>query len=83
MTKDIFVFIETRNNIIAEVSLQLLSEARKLKAQYAQKGLNHQVVGVLPGYNVENLPATLFNYGADKVILCQHEKLKEDRKSVV
>lgn len=77
MTKDIFVFIETRNNIIAEVSLQLLSEARKLKAQYIQKGMNHDVVAVLPGYQVENLTSVLFNYGADKVILCQHEKLKE------
>jgi len=77
MTKDIFVYIETRNNVIAEVSLQLLSEARKLKAQYTQKGMNHDVVAVLPGYQVESLTSTLFRFGADKIILCENEKLKE------
>ncbi len=77
MTKDIFVYIETRQNIVAEVSLQLLSEARKLKGQYAEKGMNHDVVAVLPGYQIENLTPILFRYGADKVILCEHEKLKE------
>ena len=77
MIKDIFVFIETRSSIIAEVSLQLLSEARKLKQQYIQKGMQHDVVAVLPGYQVESLTSTLFRFGADKVIICQHEKLKE------
>ena len=45
--KDIFVFVEQENGNIAEVSYELISEARKLVASIPEFG--YKVVGVLLG----------------------------------
>ena len=45
--KDIFVFVEQENGNIAEVSYELISEARKLVASIPELGF--KVVGVLLG----------------------------------
>ena len=49
--KDIFVFVEQENGNIAEVSYELISEARKLVASIPEFG--YKVVGVLLGENVK------------------------------
>lgn len=60
--KGVWVFVEHRNNKIANVTLELLGEGRKLADELGQ-----EVAGVLIGDDVEDLAKTCFAYGADKV----------------
>ena len=53
MHKDIFVWIELRQNKIQDVSLQLLSEANHLQTQYKNKNINFDVVGLITGYQTD------------------------------
>lgn len=73
-SKDIFVFIEQKDGVIAPVSHELLAEARKLVAQIPQ--LHYNVVGVLLGRKIKSLGNTVIAYGADKVIMCDDDKLE-------
>jgi len=77
MHKDIFVWIELRQNKIQDVSLQLLSEANHLQTQYKNKNINFDVVGLITGYQTQNLYDDCFKYGADKLIVCDDIKLQE------
>ena len=65
--KDIFVFVEQENGNIAEVSYELISEARKLVASIPEFG--YKVVGVLLGENVKEKAQEVISHGADKVIV--------------
>lgn len=67
----VWVFIEQREGQIAPVSLELLGEGRKL----ADK-LGVELAGVLLGYNISGLEATLYEYGADKVYLVDDPVLR-------
>lgn len=67
----VWVFIEQREGQIAPVSLELLGEGRKL----ADK-LGVELAGVLLGYNISGLEATLYEYGADKVYLVDNPVLR-------
>ncbi|MBA1335709.1 MAG: Electron transfer flavoprotein, alpha subunit [Firmicutes bacterium] len=60
--KGVWVFVEHRKNRVANVTLELLSEGRKLADQ-----LGEELAGVLIGDDVENLARDCFAYGADKV----------------
>lgn len=77
LVKDIYVWVELRHNKIQDVSLQLLSEANYLKAQYKAKNIDFDVVGVVTGYQVDSLLEECFKYGADRLIVCDDIKLKE------
>ena len=77
MHKDIFVWIELRQNKIQDVSLQLLSEANHLQTQYKNKNINFDVVGLITGYQTQSLYEDCFKYGADKLIVCDDIKLQE------
>lgn len=68
--KDYFVFIEQRNHKIEDVSLELIGEASKLAKQ-----VGYNVVGVLLGYNVEELAKEVIAYGCDKVIVIDDKVL--------
>ena len=72
-TKDIFVFIEIRENQIVEGSLQLLAKSRELVNQI--KSESFDVVAILAGHNIKEQADTCFKKGADKVIIIDHEKL--------
>lgn len=72
--KDIYVFVEQRNGVIANVGYELISEARKLVASIPSMGF--QVVGVLLGHNIKDQAKDVIAHGADKVIVCDHELLK-------
>lgn len=50
-TKDIFVFIEIRENQIVEGSLQLLAKSRELVNQI--KPESFEVVAILAGHNIK------------------------------
>ena len=77
MNKDIFVWIELRHNKVQDVSLQLLSEANHLQAQYKVKGYDFDVVGIITGFQTHDVHADCFKYGADKLIVCEDIKLQE------
>jgi len=72
-TKDLWVFIETKDNGSAKsVGLELLNAGRKLADK--QGGA---LVGVVIGNGVEAAVKDAGNYGADKVILVEGEEYKE------
>lgn len=77
MHKDIFVWIELRQNKIQDVSLQLLSEANHLQTQYRNKNIDFKVVGLITGYQCQSNYDDCFKYGADKLIVCEDIKLQE------
>ncbi len=60
--KGVWVFVEHRKRRIANVTLELLSEGRKLADQLGQ-----ELAGILIGHGVEGLAKECFAYGADKV----------------
>lgn len=68
--KSIWVFIEHTDGAIADVSLELAGKARELGDR-----LDHEVVGLLCGHNVDSLAADVIAHGADRVILADHEEL--------
>ncbi len=73
--KDVFVFVEQENGNVAEVSYELISEARKLVASIPEFG--YKVVGVLLGENVKEKAQEVIANGADKVIVVDDPLLKD------
>lgn len=71
--KDVWVFIEQIDGRLKSVGLELLGVGRKI----ANK-LREDLVAVLLGYGInELLVKDLEAYGADKVIIVEHELLKQ------
>lgn len=60
--KGVWVFVEHRNDKVASVTLELLSEGRKLADELGQ-----ELAGVLMGHDSKQLADVCFAYGADKV----------------
>lgn len=73
--KDIYVYVEHKNGDIANVGYELIAEARKLVAQVPH--MNFSVVAVLLGHNIKDKAQDVIAHGADKVIVCDHELLKD------
>ncbi len=69
--KNIFVFIEQRENVIQPVALELLGKATELA-----KTLQEKVVAVFPGHNIASQAQLLIEYGADEVICIDSPELK-------
>jgi electron transfer flavoprotein alpha subunit len=69
--KDIWVFIEHRDEEIEEASLEVLSEARRLanKARVS-------VIALVLGDSAKSCADPLGQYGADKIFIVKHELLK-------
>lgn len=72
MSKDIYVFIEQRDNKLEKVGIELLGKARELADR-----LNEQVVAMLIGESVKGHSDLLIHHGADKVIVIEDPMLKE------
>ncbi|MEI6499753.1 MAG: 4Fe-4S binding protein, partial [Armatimonadota bacterium] len=70
----VWVLAETHDGKLADVTLELLSEGRKLADE-----LGVEVSLVLAGHNVGGLAAIAAQYGADKVYLVEHEVLASYR----
>ncbi len=70
----IWVIAETHDGQLADVTLELLGEARKLAAD-----LGETVSLALAGNEVEGLVPTAARYGAEKVYLVEHEVLAQYR----
>ena len=73
--KDIYVFVEQKNGVIAEVGYELISEARKLVASIPEMGF--KVVGVLLGHQIADKANEVIAHGADKVIVVDDVLLKD------
>lgn len=72
MAKGIWVIVEQRDLQIRKVSLELLSQGRKIADETGES-----LVAVILGKGIEGLAQTVSANGADKVILVEDEKLTE------
>ena len=72
--KDVWVFIEHKRGRIANVSLELLGEGRKLA-----DALGYKLSGMLLGEGVEECAREAIKYGVDKVYLTESPILKDYR----
>jgi len=70
----LWVLAEVHDGKLADVTLELLSEGRKLA-----DGLGEDVSLILCGQGVEGLVPLAASYGADKVYLVEHEVLAQYR----
>ncbi|MBQ9372271.1 MAG: electron transfer flavoprotein subunit alpha/FixB family protein [Thermoguttaceae bacterium] len=68
---EVWVFAEQEDGKLQDAALELCGKARELADTLGVK-----VGAALPGYNVENLAETLFQYGVDKVYLVDDPNLK-------
>lgn len=73
--KDILVFIEVRHDQVMDVSYQLLTQAHHLKNQYNAKGIDQEVVALICAKDTRAFVDDCFMYGADRVLVCDHENL--------
>lgn len=69
--KGVFTFAEQVEGEITNVSLELIGEGRKLAEE-----LDTDVTAVLVGDNVKDLAQELIEFGADRVVVVEDEKLK-------
>lgn len=72
MSKDIFVFVEQRDQVIQKVALELLGKARELADTLGQ-----EVVAVFAGFQVADKAQELVAAGADRVLVIDDPMLKE------
>ena len=72
--KGILTWAEITNAKVARPSIELLTPARELAKQL---GNDTKISTVLIGKNVEPLAQTLFEHGADEVILVEDDRLEE------
>lgn len=72
MSKDVFVFVEQRDNTIQKVGIELLGKARELA-----DALGQNVVAMLLGSNIKDKADLLIRHGADKVIVIEDDMLAE------
>ena len=70
--KDVYVFAEQRNGKLQNVALELLGKARELA-----DANNEKVVAMLLGKDIKPLAQTLIEHGADKVMVVDHDLLKD------
>lgn len=71
MTQNILVFVEQNENVIADVSLELISKAQELA-----QDLSVEVDAVVLGYDMQNKLETLGHYGCDNVYYVNDQRLK-------
>ncbi len=72
--KDIYIYIEHRNQAIEPVSFELMSEAKQM---LSTRTFTDRVVGVIIGHNIESLAKKALEHGCDHVIVCDDGMLKD------
>ena len=70
--KDVYVFAEQREGKLQNVALELLGKARELA-----DANNEKVIAMLLGKDITPLAQTLIAHGADKVMVVDHDLLKD------
>lgn len=74
LSNEVWVFIEQRNGVAADVSYELLSKGRKLA-----DSMNGVLKAVVIGYEVNNIANEVFKFGTDETLLVDHPSLKNFR----
>lgn len=74
MAKGVWVYADHKDGKLKKVTLEVLSEARRLADR-----LGEEVAAVLLGSGVSGFADTLAQYGADKVYVADHALLKDYR----
>ncbi|MDS1004603.1 electron transfer flavoprotein subunit alpha/FixB family protein [Clostridium sporogenes] len=69
--KGIWVFAEQREGKLQKVALELIGKGKDLS-----KKLGVELTAVLLGYDIDNMPKQLIDYGADKVLYVNDPLLK-------
>jgi len=69
--KNVFVYCEIEDGIVADVSLELLSKGKKLAEQ-----LQCKLEALLIGSNLQDVENQVFNYGVDVLHVADNAKLK-------
>lgn len=72
MAKGIWILVEQRNTQIRKVSLELISQGRKIADQSGD-----QLVAIVLGQGIESLSNIFASYGADKVIIVNDTNLAD------
>lgn len=66
-----FGFCRTERRKVAKVALELIGKGKELS-----KKLGVELTAVLLGYNIDDIPRQLIEYGADKVLYVNNPLLK-------
>lgn len=72
--RDVWVFIEQEQGVLADVSLELLGKGSELTCK-----LGSQVWALLCGYQLNGLAEQVIQYGADRVLVADHPALENYR----
>ncbi|MCS7117220.1 MAG: electron transfer flavoprotein subunit alpha/FixB family protein [Thaumarchaeota archaeon] len=70
--RDVWVYCEHEEGKLTRATTEVIAGARKVAEKVGMK-----VVGVLMGYNLDDLLMEPIYYGADKVIYCDDQRLKD------
>jgi electron transfer flavoprotein alpha subunit len=68
--KGVLVFIEQKEGIVQNVSLELLGKGREIADT-----LKEELTAVVLGHNISEIASEVGRYGADKVVAVDHESL--------
>lgn len=74
VNNDVWVFVEQRNGVPADVSFELLSKGRKIA-----QNLNSKLKSIVLGSNVLELANETFHYGVDEAIVVDSIELAQFR----
>ncbi|QLD84330.1 electron transfer flavoprotein subunit alpha/FixB family protein [Natronomonas halophila] len=78
--RDMWVYCETQQGELLDVSREMLGKAREMMDGYAEQyGDEERVVAVLIGDDVERLADECISYGADVVVYYEHHELDRFR----
>lgn len=69
--KGVWIFAEQREGKLQKVALELIGKGKELS-----KKLGVELTAVLLGYNIDDIPRQLIEYGADKVLYVNNPLLK-------
>ncbi len=72
MGKKIIVFAEQRDGQLKRSSIETLSEGKRIR-----DSIQGTLTAIIMGQGIESLAKEVSNYEADKIILCDHELLKD------
>lgn len=81
--RHVYVVIEHEEGRLLQVSLEMVSEARRMMDDFNKKySSREKVVAVLLGSSVGEIPKVLISHGADAVIVADNEELKHVRNTI-
>ena len=78
--EDMWVYLETQQGELLDVSKEMLGKARQLMDDYnAEYDADEAVVAVLIGHDIRDLADEAIAFGADRVLVYEHEELARFR----